>query len=51
MADGTKLENARYCTVDPDGYMRMEDGSPIQLFTKVTTDGMTSKCEGSGRIT
>lgn len=29
----------RYCTVDPDGYMRMEDGSPIQLFTKVTTDG------------
>ena len=39
LADGTKLENARYCTVDPDGYMRMEDGSPIQLFTKVTTDG------------
>lgn len=39
LADGTVLKDARYCTVDPDGYMRMEDGSPIQLFTKVTTDG------------
>lgn len=39
LADGTVLKDARYCTVDPDGYMRMEDGSPIQLFTKITTDG------------
>ena len=31
--------SAKYCAVDSDGYMRMEDGSPIQLFTKVTTDG------------
>ena len=33
------LKNAKYCAVDSDGYMRMEDGTPIQLFTKVTTDG------------
>ena len=39
LADGTVLKDARYCTVDPDGYMRMEDGSPIQMFTKITTDG------------
>ncbi len=39
LADGTVLKDARYCTMDPDGYMRMEDGSPIQLFTKITTDG------------
>lgn len=39
LADGTTLKNAKYCAVDSDGYMRMEDGTPIQLFTKVTTDG------------
>ena len=39
LADGTVLKDARYCTVDPDGYMRMDDGSPIQMFTKITTDG------------
>lgn len=39
LTDGTKLENAAYCEVGGDGYMRGEDGSPIQLFTKATTDG------------
>ena len=39
LADGTTRPNVRYCVSDPNGYMRMEDGSPIQLFTKVTTDG------------
>lgn len=39
LEDGTILENARYCEVDTDGYMRREDGSPIQMFTKITTDG------------
>ena len=39
LADGTTRSNVRYCVSDPNGYMRMEDGSPIQLFTKVTTDG------------
>ena len=40
LADGvTTLKNVKYCAVEPGGYMRMDDGSPIQLFTKVTTDG------------
>ncbi len=41
LADGTILADARYCEVDPDGYMRGTDGSPIQLFDKATTDGYT----------
>ena len=39
LADGTVLKDARYCTVDPNGYMRLDDGRPIQMFTKITTDG------------
>ena len=39
LADGTVLKDARYCTVAPDGYMRLDDGRPIQMFTKITTDG------------
>ncbi len=39
LADGTKLEDARYCKVDEGGYMRGNDGSPLQLFSKVTTVG------------
>lgn len=39
----------RYCTVDQDGYMRMEDGSPIQLFTKVTTDGYEKVTTDDGK--
>lgn len=38
LADGTVIKNAQYCDVDPDGYMRNDDGTPIQMFTKVTTD-------------
>ena len=39
----------RYCTVDQNGYMRMEDGSPIQLFTKVTTDGYEKVTTDDGK--
>ena len=39
LSDGTVLKNVKYCISDPDGYMRMSDGSPIQLFAKATTDG------------
>jgi flagellar hook-associated protein 1 FlgK len=41
-ADGTtvaKIDNAKYAVVDDDGYMRAEDGSPLQMFSKATTDG------------
>ena len=49
LADGTVRKDARYCTVDPNGYMRMEDGSPIQLFTKITTDGYEKVSAGDGK--
>lgn len=39
LADGSTLQNVQYCKVDPDGYMRREDGSPIQLFSKIATAG------------
>ncbi|MGN0167818.1 MAG: flagellar hook-associated protein FlgK [Acetatifactor sp.] len=39
LADGTSMENVRYCEVNEGGYLRRDDGSPIQLFTKITTDG------------
>jgi len=40
LADGTVLENARYCEIDEDGfnYMRHDDGTPIQMFSKATTN-------------
>lgn len=39
LQDGTVLQNVRYCKSDPNGYMRKDDGSPIQMFSKITTDG------------
>lgn len=44
-----QTETYRYCTVDQGGYMRMEDGSPIQLFTKVTTDGYEKVTTDDGK--
>lgn len=38
LADGTKLEGVRYCKSDEGGYLRNDDGSPMQIFAKVTTD-------------
>ena len=38
LEDGTLLEGARFADVDSNGYMRRDDGSPIQLFGKVSTD-------------
>lgn len=36
---GETLTGVKFVLSEPDGYMRMTDGSPIQLFEKVTTDG------------
>ena len=41
LSDGTVLKNVRYCESDENGYLRMSDGSPIQLFSKATTEGYT----------
>ena len=40
LADGTKLENARYCTVDPDGYMRMRMAAPSSCSPRLQRMGM-----------
>lgn len=39
LADGTILTDVKYCESDADGYLRNEDGSPMQMFTKIATDG------------
>ena len=39
LADGTILTGVKYCESKPNGYLRNEDGSPIQMFTKITTEG------------
>lgn len=46
--DGTAqtLENAKYVESDPGAYMRNEDGSPIRMFDKITTDAY-SKVTGT----
>ena len=41
LEDGTRLVGVKYCKSDPDGYLRMSDGRPIQLFSKATTPGYT----------
>lgn len=49
LADGTVLTNVKYCESDTDGYMRNEDGSPIQMFTKVTTSGYEKVTGADGK--
>lgn len=34
LKDGTVLKNVSYCKSEPDGYLRREDGSPIQLLQR-----------------
>ena len=39
-SDGTdENKKIRFAAVDSDGYMRAKDGSPLQLFEKITTEG------------
>lgn len=39
LQDGTTLENVIYVGENSDGYMRKEDGSPIQIFEKIISNG------------
>ncbi len=50
-SDGTTqtLTNVRYVEHDLDGYMRNEDGTPIQLFDKATTDEYTKVTGQDGK--
>jgi len=50
-ADGTveTLTNVRYVEHDLNGYMRNENGTPIQLFDKATTDEYTKVTGDDGK--
>jgi len=39
LSDGTVLNDAKYAPNDLDGYMRDQNGAPLQMFTKITTAG------------
>ena len=39
LQDGTVLSGVRYCASKENGYLRNEDGSPIRLFNKTSSDG------------
>jgi len=49
LADGTVLSDVSYCETEVGGYMRKEDGSPIQMFAKVTTEGYTKVTGADGK--
>lgn len=49
LADGSVLRNVRFCENVDDGYMRKENGSPIQLFAKVTTDAYEKVTGADGK--
>lgn len=43
------LTGVRYCEVDEGGYMRDGDGVPLQLFTKITTEGYRKVTGADGK--
>ena len=47
LADGTVVLG---CKAEPGGYMRHEDGSPIQLFSKITTPGYEKITDTDGEV-
>ena len=49
LADGTVLEGVKACADDVGGYMRHEDGSPIQMFSKITTAGYEKVTGADGK--
>lgn len=49
LADGTVLTGVRYCESDSDEYMRKDDGSPIQMFAKITTNSYDKVTGADGK--
>lgn len=49
LQDGTVLKDVKYVESDPEGYMRGEDGRPLQMFTKITTDGYEKVTGADGK--
>jgi len=48
LEDGTVLNNVKYWESDPDGYMRSEEGYPLQLFSKISSDGYQKGTDAAG---
>ena len=49
LADGTVLQGVRACEDTANGYMRHEDGSPVQMFSKITTTGYQKVTGADGK--
>ncbi len=49
LSDGTVLTNVRYVEQEIGGYMRKEDGSPIQIFDKITTNAYEKVTGADGK--
>ncbi len=49
LANGDVLRGVQACEDDPNGYMRHEDGSPIQMFAKITTPGYQKVTGADGK--
>lgn len=49
LRDGTVLENATYCEVNDGGYLRSEEGMPLQIFTKISSDGYDKVIGADGK--
>lgn len=49
LANGDVLHGVQACEDDPNGYMRHEDGSPIQMFAKITTPGYQKVTGADGK--
>lgn len=49
LADGTVLTNVRFVEQEIGGYMRKEDGSPIQIFDKITTNAYEKVTGADGK--
>ena len=49
LEDGTTLTDVLYFESAPDGYMRKEDGQPLQMFAKITTDSYDKVVGADGK--
>ncbi|MBQ7934647.1 MAG: flagellar hook-associated protein FlgK [Lachnospiraceae bacterium] len=49
LQDGTVLEGVSYFPQDVGGYLRGETGVPLQLFTKITSDGYDKVTGADGK--
>lgn len=49
LEDGTVLTDVSYIESDTEGYLRKDDGSPIQVFSKATTDSYDKVTGSDGK--